>query len=171
MAEALSPEAEQELTALREALAEHVDEEVVAAQWFRPPGWGSVLRGLGRFFKRIGGKDPQARLRAMNVMAVTPSRVVAYTLGMRTGAMRARKPVGEWALADVTVGAKAHTVTTIKHSSPPGGADPLYRQETRTDMRLVSLRGRGGQPLLLECDFPRTALTEHLVDTISRAAG
>src|SRR5918912_2887981 len=159
MAEALSPEAEQELAALRDALAGELDEQVVAAQWFRPPGWGSPLKGVGRFFKRLGGKEPQDRLRATNVMALTPSRVVAYTLGTASGSMRAGKALAEWPRTEVSVGSEGHTVQTTKQ------VPDMMPDHTQTDMTLVTLRGRGGRPLLLEGDFPRGELTRHLVES------
>ena len=78
--------------------------------------------------------------------------------------MRARQLVADWPLEDVSLGSKDHTVTTVAQR---GG--PEYREETRTEMRLVTLRGRGGQLVLIEGDFPRSALTEHLVESLEHA--
>jgi hypothetical protein len=164
-----SAEAAEELDALRAALAGEVDEEVVSAQWFRPPGWGSALKGLVRGLGRLvpGPKEPQRQLRAMNVMALTPTRVVAYRLRTGAGGMSAGRKVAEWPVAEVSIGAKQHEVSGTKTDMSPAHGPSHWS----ADMTLVALRGRGGQPLLLEGDFPRSALTRHLVESVREAAG
>ena len=162
------PAVEEELEGLRTALAGEVDEPIVAAQWFRPPGWGSGLGGLARGLRRIvpGPRAPQQQLRAMNVMALTPTRVVAHRLRTGMGGMSAGKKVGEWPVTEVSIGSKGHTVEVSKSYGDPAVSPDRWS----SDMVLVSLRGRGGQPLLIEGDFPKSELTTRLVEGVRQAA-
>jgi hypothetical protein len=80
--------------------------------------------------------------------------------------MSAGKKIGEWPVAEVSIGSKGHTVEVSKTHGDPAISPTRWS----SDMVLVSLRGRGGQPLLLEGDFPKSALTTRLVESVKQAA-
>ena len=142
------------------ALEGHVDEEVVAAQWFRPPG-GWENKGLGPFgflFRRKGDK-PMERLGSMNVLALTPTRLVAFSGKTGWGGLKLKEQIAEWPVGEFVVGAKQRQAKSTKYT--PNDARANDNIESTWRIVKVTVQGNG---LDLSGDFPDDERTAALTD-------
>ncbi len=145
----------------------HLEAPLVCAQVFRHAGGfeggGSGLkRVLGRVFKP--GDDHAAnRLAAMNVLALTDSRLIAFTVKTGIGGLKVKEQIGEWPVDGAGVRFKELTVTSSKFSE--GGSAPDLSVTSDWAIVRATLREHG-DPRELRMDFPDNSLTHELIAAI-----
>lgn len=163
------PDDDQGTQYVRDALEGHLDEEIVAAQWFRAPG-GFEGKGLGRVLRNVfksGGGHPADRLGNMNVLALTPTRLIAFAGRTGWGGLQLKEPIAEWPAGQAKFEHRAERVTasTVRMGAP-GYASTT--QETRSDIVTIVVEVPG-EERGLEMDLPDVPETHRLVDGLKAA--
>ncbi|HEX8648729.1 MAG TPA: hypothetical protein VF715_17670 [Thermoleophilaceae bacterium] len=153
---------------VRSALAGHLDERIVAAQWFRSPG-GFEGKGLGRVLRGVfGGGDghPADRLGSMNVLALTPTRLVAFAGRTGWGGLQVKEQIAEWPATEVVLESRARQVRATKlTSASPTGVIGF-------DSDIVSVQvALPGETRPLEMDMPADAASQRLLDCVANRPG
>jgi hypothetical protein len=145
--------------------APHVGEPITAVGYFLRAGaaddsWRKGPDWLRRTFAPRAD-HPGDHLGSLNILALTPTRVVA--VAGRPGApwVRAKKPIGAWPHAAVTATAKGRTAES--YVSSMGGT-----QRSRV-IRLTLEFSTGDAPLV--GDFPRDALNRECTEAVVAACG
>ena len=153
---------------MRAILAPHVDEEVVAGQWFRPAHTmeDDGLRAF-RFLRRrlSSGEHIADRIRGWNVLVLTPTRLLVFTARTvrATPPVVAKKLIGSWPLSEVSVKHKGRKVTSHFHGS---GNSWAYSSRVRR----ATLEFAGDErPLVI--DFPDDPLAKELLNGAADRSG
>jgi hypothetical protein len=133
---------------LREAVAPHAGEEVEELWWCKrelafEDSWRKGPRALRRLFGR--GDHPADRLGALNVLCVTPTRVVVVAGREKPPFVAARGVAGAWPRAEVT--ATTRSGTAVAESD--GGSQSWSTRITRAQLHVPGCE----EPLVL--DFRR----------------
>lgn len=149
------------------ALEAHLAEPLVSAQWFRPAGgFESAIPGLKRVLRRVfrSGDDHAAnRLAAMNVLALTDSRLIAFSVVTGIAGLKVKKRIGEWPVDRTSVRFEELNVTSSKFAE--GGNAPDTTVTSRWDIVRATLREHG-DPRELRMDFPDNPLTHELIAAV-----
>ena len=143
-----------------QALEGHLDEPPVSAQWFRHAGGfenkGGMTRVPGRMFKRRDD-HPANRLAYLNVLALTESRLIAFTARTGMSGLKVKERIGEWPVEGASVKFQKRSVTAT-NSGPDGSAGV----DIRSAIVRATLREHG-DPRELRMDFPDDPLTRELM--------
>lgn len=160
------PENRRQREAMRATMAPHVDEEVVAAEWFRPAK-GMEDDGLAavKWLRRAtsGGHHAADRIRGWNILVLTPTRVLAFTARPQrsTPPVAPKKQIGDWPLGDLALDFKGRKATSyFAH-----GAGSYTSKIVRATLTVPG----DDRPLVI--DFPDTPLARELLKAAKAASG
>ncbi|HEY1359279.1 MAG TPA: hypothetical protein VGF21_13330 [Thermoleophilaceae bacterium] len=164
----MSDDAQKTLDWARKTAAGHIDEEIVAAQMFRPRGaWGDKPRHIKRRLYRSlgvagGGLHPLERDMAMlNVALVTPSALVLCPLRTARSGFSADPPFASLKRDGLEAAWKPMKVTATHQA---GNSAPTTHQ---SKIVVATLTAPESEPL--QVDLPDGPVTRHFREELSRS--
>ncbi len=160
------PENRRQREAMRAQMASWLNEEVVCAEWFAPAK-GMEDDGLAavKWIRRraSGGDRVDDRLRTWNILALTPTRLVAFA-GRHvraTPSVEPRREIGAWPLSGVALEYRGRRAES--YMAHAGG--------THTSKIVRATLTLPGEDRPLVIDFPDTPLARALLTAISERVG
>jgi hypothetical protein len=134
----ISPEVAEEYRAkFREAVMPHLNGEVLAVGTFRTTGSGTKFAisktqagALVYGAASMLGRNRAGGLPSTFLLAVTPTKLVAFKYRLKGKGIEVRQPVAEWDRAGITVELEKLTTTTrVKLAWPESGEKLVFDQD------------------------------------------